>query len=108
MNDNVRPTVGNGTCNLPSTALCFIYRNKTPTESEFEIMRKLGLQSSLTAQLYQSGRSWPEAEKMGANRLAWETLQDRYGGSLIPNEHWLGSHHLESPKLAHTASGYSY
>lgn len=71
-------------------------------------MRKLGLQHSLTAQLYQSGLAWSEAKELGAKQHAWEFLQDRYGGSRIPNEHWLGLHHCESVMLAHTESGYSY
>ncbi len=71
-------------------------------------MRKLGLQYSLTANLYQQGLSVSEAMRQGASITLWEQLSDRYGGKPIPESEWLGSHHLESPLLAHTKSGYSY
>lgn len=71
-------------------------------------MRKLGLKHSLTAQLYQAGWTREEARDEGANMRLWDELADRYNGSPIPAAQWLGSHHCESPTLAHTASGYSF
>lgn len=71
-------------------------------------MRKLGLRHSLTAQLYQQGKSWPEAYKAGANFEFWCILEDRYQGGSIPQSVWLGSHHCEHSALAHTQSGFAY
>ena len=71
-------------------------------------MRKLGLRHSLTARLYQAGKTWPEAYVLGANFAAWEVLEDRYKGGSIPQADWLGSHPFEAPQLAHTQSGYSF
>lgn len=71
-------------------------------------MRKLGLRHSLTAQLYQQGKSWPEAYAQGANFEFWCVLEDRYQGGSIPQAQWLGSHACVAPAFAHTASGYSF
>lgn len=71
-------------------------------------MRKLGLQYSLTANLYQEGLSVQEAVRKGASITLWAILEDRYGGKRIPEADWLGSHHCEHSALAHTASGYAH
>lgn len=71
-------------------------------------MRKLGLQYSLTANLYQQGLSLQEALRQGASADKWEQLQDKYGGNNIPEADWLGEHHCEAKLLAHTKSGYAF
>lgn len=72
-------------------------------------MRKLGLQYSLTANLYREGWSVADAMRKGASISLWEILEDRYGGERnIPESDWLGSHHCEHSALAHTPTGYAY
>lgn len=72
-------------------------------------MRKLGIESGLTAQLWKLGLSWEEAVESGACWADWKELIEKYGQPSCLVADWNGHSEVSEAKaVAHTASHYNY